>query len=154
CMMKEEFARETEVAASAHAIEVGMLRPAREILGKSSLLYKLVETGIDLLVNLLKLPVERWRPVIIVGGEETTGPQDTRDLGQRRGRLHPMKCLGSRDDISALSGQASPMGNSFLILDMCCVGMVLDIAYSLGAHLGIGFDPKHSPCPLTPDRGR
>src|SRR5712692_3208071 len=155
-MMKQHLPGEAEVAAVTHAIEMGMLRPIREIPSrpsKSTLLHKLVEALINLLIDLLKLPVERWREVIIVGSEDPTGPQDTRNLGQRRGRFHPMKRLGSSDDISTLIGQASLMSNSLLILDMCCVGMVLDFAYSLGTHIGIGFDPNHQLGPFTPDRG-
>jgi hypothetical protein len=56
-MMKKELAREAEVAAVTHAIEVGILRPFREIPGKSTLPHKLVEMFVNFLVHLLKLPV-------------------------------------------------------------------------------------------------
>ena len=42
-VMKQDLAREPEVAAVTHAIEVGILRPLREIPGKSTLPHKLVE---------------------------------------------------------------------------------------------------------------
>ncbi len=45
------------------------------------------------------------------------------------------------------------MSKPLSILDMCRVGMVLDFAYGLFAHVGIGFDPNHQLGPLTPDRG-
>src|SRR5579859_2379503 len=149
--MQQHLAREAEVAAVTHAIEMGLLRPFWEIpLRCADPSCVGVHEGE---VDLLKLPVERWWPVIIVGCEEPTGPQNTRNLGQRRGRLHPMKRLGSRDDISTRIGQASLMSNSLLILDMCRVGMVLDFAYRLGTHICIGFDPNHPLGPFTPDRG-
>src|SRR5882724_3557392 len=133
-MMKQHLPGEAEVAAGTHAIEMGLLRPFRESPSRpsqSTLLHQLAEALVNLQIDLLKLPVECWRKVIIVGSEEPTGPQDTCDLGQRRGRFHPMKRLGSSDDISALIGQANLMSNSLLILDMCCVGMALGFAYSL-----------------------
>src|SRR5258708_7649622 len=45
------------------------------------------------------------------------------------------------------------MSNSLSILDMCCVGMVLDFVDGLFPHVGIGFDPNHQLGSLTPDRG-
>ena len=42
------------------------------------------------------------------------------------------------------------MSKSLPILDMCRIGMLLDIVGRLLSHVGIGFDANH---PLAPDRG-
>src|SRR5438477_6898895 len=81
-MMKKHFACEAEVSTVAHAVEVRVLRPSLEVLSKSTLLEKLLEAFVHLLVHPLKLPIECWRPVIVVGSEKSTGAQDTCDLGQ------------------------------------------------------------------------
>src|SRR5262249_55565426 len=127
-MMKKEFAREAEVAAVTHAIEVGILRPSREIPSKSTLPHKLVEMVVSFLVHLLELPVERWRPVVIVGSEEPTGPQNRSDLGQGRSRFHPVERLGGGDDVRAPIRQARLMSHPLSILDLGCIGMALEFA--------------------------
>src|SRR5258708_3213638 len=96
--------------------------------------------------------MEGWRPVIVISRKESSRSQNTSDLGQGRSRFHPVERLGSSDDISTSIRQARLMSNPFSILDMFRVGMALDFAYSLGTHVGIGFNPNHPLGPLTPDR--
>ncbi len=94
-----------------------------------------------------------WWPIIVIRRKESSGSQNPSDLGQGRSRFHPMERLGSSDDISAFIRQARLMSKPLSILDMCCVGMVLDVVCGLFPHVGIGFDPNHPLSPLTPDRG-
>jgi hypothetical protein len=72
-MMKKQFACEAEVSTITHTVEMRVLRPSLEGMRKPTLLEKLIESFIDLLVHPLKLPIECWQPVIVVGSEKSTG---------------------------------------------------------------------------------
>src|SRR5258708_8116080 len=59
-MMKQHLACEAEAGAIAHAVEMGVLRPLLQGVSQSALLDQLLEAFINLLVHLLKLPMECW----------------------------------------------------------------------------------------------
>src|SRR5437764_5053957 len=61
-MMKKHLACEAKVTTIANASEVLVLRPSLEVMGESALLVKCLETLINLLVYLLKLPIQCWWP--------------------------------------------------------------------------------------------
>jgi hypothetical protein len=94
-----------------------------------------------------------WWRIIVIRRKESSGSENPSDLGQGRSRFHPVKRLGSSDDISTPIRQARLMSYSLSILDMGRMGMVLDFVDGLFPHVGIGFDPHHQLGPLTPERG-
>src|SRR5713101_2004304 len=59
-VMKQHLACEAEAGAIAHAVEMGVLRPLLQGVSQSALLDQLLEAFINLLVHLLKLPMECW----------------------------------------------------------------------------------------------
>src|SRR5260370_8066374 len=128
-------------------------RPELEGASEPALPDKRHEAPNHLLGQQIKLTMEGWWPIIVIRRKESSGSQNPSDLGQGRRRSQPVERLGSSDDSGTPIRQASPMSKPLSILDMCRVGMVLDFAYGLFAHVGIGFDPNHQLGPLTPDRG-
>ena len=128
-MMKQHLAGEAEVSALAQGVERFVLRPDLEALSQPASPYKLHVAQTSLLSEPIKLPMDCWWRIIVIRRKESSGSQNPSDLGQGRRRFHPVERLGSSDDISASIRQARLMSHPLSILDMGCVGMVLDFFF-------------------------
>ena len=103
--VEDDLAHVTEVAALPDPLEVPVLRygaaRAAQRAAHADAAQELLERGLD-------LRVDDRRPVVVVGGEDAARPQNSRGLGERRLRLHPVERLRAGDDV----GRARREGRS------------------------------------------